>query len=120
MSRTRRESLIENTAVLALGQFIPHAAALITLPICTEMLTQAEYGAYDLINTVVYILNVVVICQIHQAAFRVLIDARGTDRVSACATTAFGFALGPAALSSVVFGMYFRAYSAGQQALLGL
>lgn len=76
----REKALISNTFILALGQFFPLFAALVTMPIYTGMLTSAEYGRYDLVNVAVYILNVIVVVQIHQAVFRYLVDVRGTKQ----------------------------------------
>ncbi len=104
MEQKRWKSLITNTLVLSLGQFFPQIAAIITLPIYTELLSQAEYGRYDLVNVVVYILNVVVILQIHQAVFRFLIDVRGTEKEKIYITNALVFEIAPSIISSFIFG----------------
>lgn len=49
---------------------------MITLPIVTAKLTQAEYGIYDLITTMVSLFLPVVTLQVQTAAFRFLIDSK--------------------------------------------
>lgn len=103
----REQSLISNTLILALGNFLPQVTALITLPIYTGMLTTEEYGRYDLVNTVVYILGIVVLVQIQQAVFRYLIDVRGTQKQSVYITTTYFFELVPSLIASILFSMFY-------------
>ena len=79
----REEEFARNTAVLAIGKYLPKLFSLITLPIITGRLTQAEYGTYDLITTLVSLLLPIVTLQIQSAAFRFLIDCREKERESA-------------------------------------
>lgn len=72
----RGESLAKNTVILAIGNVLPKAVSFITLPILTACLTKAEYGTYDLINTLVSLFLPLVTLQIQTAAFRFLIDKR--------------------------------------------
>ena len=71
----RKKSLVRNTFILSLGRLLPRFTALVTLPIYTAMLTTAEYGSYDLIVVVQYIIENSVLLQISQAIFRFLIDS---------------------------------------------
>ncbi|MCH4192002.1 MAG: oligosaccharide flippase family protein [Butyrivibrio sp.] len=116
----RKKSLLKNTLILSLGQIFPQLVGVITLPIYTGMLTSAEYGRYDLINVIVYILNVVVILQIHQAVFRYLLDVRGTEKEKEYITNTIVFELGPSLVSSVLFGVCFRELSVSVRILLGV
>lgn len=50
----REKSLVKNTAILSLGTYLPKLTTIITLPLLTGYLTQAEYGIYDLITTLVF------------------------------------------------------------------
>ncbi len=103
----REKSLLSNTFILALGNFLPQLTALITLPIYTGMLTTEEYGRYDLVNTVVYILGIVVLVQIQQAVFRYLIDVRGTEKQEIYITTTYFFEVIPSIIISIIFGVYY-------------
>lgn len=72
----RGKSLAKNTIILAIGNVLPKAVSFITLPILTACLTKADYGTYDLINTLVSLFLPLVTLQIQTAAFRFLIDKR--------------------------------------------
>ena len=72
----RATSLAKNTLIISLGTFLPKAASFITLPILTGVLTQDEYGTYDLITIMVSLLLPAATLQIKSAAFRFLIDVR--------------------------------------------
>ena len=72
----REKDFAKNTAILAVGKYMPKLFSFITLPIITGQLTKAEYGTYDLITTLVSLLLPVVTLQIQSAAFRFLIDCR--------------------------------------------
>ena len=76
----REEKLIKNTGILALGTFLPKLASFIILPILTGQLTQEEYGVYDLITVLVSLFLPAVTLQIQTAAFRFLIDVRGSQK----------------------------------------
>lgn len=71
---SRETSLAKNTIIMSIGTVLPKIAMLITLPIITGMLTQAEYGTYDLITTLVSLFLPVATLQVQTAAFRFLID----------------------------------------------
>ncbi len=71
---SREGKLVKNTIILAIGTFFPKLATFLSLPILTAYLTQAEYGTYDLILTLVALVLPAATLQIHSAAFRYLID----------------------------------------------
>ncbi|WP_368491169.1 lipopolysaccharide biosynthesis protein [Clostridium sp. BJN0013] len=116
----REKYLIKNTLILALGNFFPQLTALITLPIYTGMLTKTEYGRYDLVNIIVYILTVVATIQIHQATFRFLIDVRGTKVENTYITNTVCFEAIPSVIAAIAFGMAYKALPVFTQILLGL
>lgn len=76
----RQKSLVKNTFILSLGRLLPRFTALVTLPIYTGMLTAAEYGSYDFIVIVQYIIENTVLIQIGQAIFRFLIDLGDVEK----------------------------------------
>lgn len=115
----RENALISNTLILALGKFLPQLTAVITLPIYTGKLTTGEYGRYDIINTVVYVLDIIILLQIHQAVFRFLIDVRGTKKQDVYITNTYLFELIPSVLASAVFGLAYYKLGALTVFLLG-
>lgn len=76
---SRQGALIKNTAILSFGTVVPKFVNLITLPILTGCLSRADYGTYDLVVSMVTLLLPVATLQLQSAAFRFLIEARGSD-----------------------------------------
>lgn len=79
---SRESALVKNTLILSVGKFLPKLFALITLPVMTAELSKAEYGTFDLIETLVTLLLPAVTLQIQSAAFRFLIDCRNDKEKS--------------------------------------
>lgn len=104
----RTKELAKNTFILALGNFLPHFASLVTLPIYTGVLSKTELGRYDLIVVTVYIITVIITLQIHQAVFRFLIDVRGKQDEKLYITNTVIFELVPAIIVSTIFGLTFH------------
>lgn len=78
----REKDLLKNTIILGIGKFLPKFVAIITLPIVTAKLTKIEYGSFDLISTLVMLVLPIATLQIQSAAFRFLIDCRGSKEKS--------------------------------------
>lgn len=76
---SREGKLAKNTIILAIGTFFPKVAIFITLPLLTAYLTQAEYGTYDLVLTLVSLLLPAATLQIQSAAFRFLMEVRSDE-----------------------------------------
>lgn len=76
MAQRREKDLVKNTIILSIGSYLPKLTTLITLPLLTGYLSKAEYGAYDLITTLVSLLLPAATLQIQAAAFRFLIGCR--------------------------------------------
>lgn len=77
---SREKNFAKNTFIISLGTILPKFTSLITLPILTGRLTTAEYGTYDLINTLVSLFLPLATLQIQAAAFRFLIDRRDNKK----------------------------------------
>lgn len=108
---SREGALLKNTAVLAIGTFLPKLAAFITLPILTGCLTKEEYGTYDLVLVLVSLFLPTVVLQVHTAAFRFLIDCRGNEkRCCGIISTIFAFAV---SISLVATAVFFFAWQGG-------
>ena len=100
----REQEFAKNTLVLAIGKYFPKLFALVTLPIITGQLTKAEYGTYDLINTLVSLLLPIVTLQIQSAAFRFLIDCRDKKKDSSIIiSNIFFFTVFTSVITVVIF-----------------
>ena len=98
----REKALVKNTVILSLGTYLPKLTTVVTLPLLTGYLTKADYGAYDLINTLVSLLLPAVTLQIQSAAFRFLISCRDSDaEISKIVTNIFAFTI-PVSLITLV------------------
>lgn len=101
---SREGALLKNTAVLAIGTFLPKLATFVTLPILTGCLTKEEYGTYDLVIVLVSLFLPAVTLQIQTAAFRFLIDCRDDEkRCRGIVSTIFAFAVTLSLVATVVF-----------------
>jgi len=93
----RQKRLIQNTFILAIGTFLPKFTVLVTLPIYTAMLTKAEFGTYELVNTLAWLLLPLITLQLHFAALRHLIPCRGmeegTEKSGRIISNVYGFTL---------------------------
>ena len=78
----REKELVKNTIILSLGNFLPQLMSLITLPILTAFMTKAEFGTYDLINTVVSLIMPIITIRMESAAFRFMIEYRNDQEKS--------------------------------------
>lgn len=79
MENKRKRDLTKNTVIISFGTVLPRLASIITLPILTASLTKAEYGTYDLINTLIALLLPIVTLQIQMAAFRFIISNKDNE-----------------------------------------
>lgn len=103
---SREKNLIKNTAIISLGTFFPKFIAILVTPILTGKLTNAEYGTYDLLITIVSLLLPAVTLQISSAAFRFLIEERNNiEKSKEIITTILGFTIVIATLSSLIFAV---------------
>ncbi len=101
-------SLVKNTFILAVGTIAPKLANFIILPLLTAYLTKKEYGTYDLIVTLCFLLIPIATLQIQTAAFRFLIEAKG-DEKKRIITNIFAYIV-PTSLISF-FIIYFVSYT---------
>lgn len=102
----REKALAKNTLIISFGTFLPKLSSVITLPILTAYLTTAEYGAYDLITTLVSLFLPIVTLQIQSAAFRFLIDCRKDKQGIKCVITNIFVFIIPVSVISLII-LYF-------------
>lgn len=70
-----KKSLIKNTVIIAIGKCSTQAISFCLLPLYTSILTEAAYGTFDFINTVVLFVVPFITLLMEEAMFRFLIDA---------------------------------------------
>ncbi|MDN0064725.1 lipopolysaccharide biosynthesis protein [Collinsella ihumii] len=103
MDETKR--LVKNTGVLAIGGMATKLVSFLLLPLYTSVLSTAEYGTVDYINTIALFLVPVVSVLMDEALFRFLIDCENDAQkrravTCSCAAMVVGcsvFAVGAAA-----------------------
>lgn len=76
---SREKQLIKNTLILAFGKLGTQVINFLLLPLYTVKLSTAEYGTFDIINTLILILVPVCFFQMDQGVFRFLIENRGKE-----------------------------------------
>ena len=106
---SREGALLKNTAVLAIGTFLPKLATFVTLPILTGCLTKEEYGTYDLVVVLVSLFLPAVTLQVQTAAFRFLIESRDDEsKIGEVISTIFIFAVPLSVVATVAFFLLWR------------
>ena len=89
----REKALAKNTLILGLGQLLPKLTTFITLPLLTTYITQEDYGAFELVNSLAMLLLPLITLQIHQATFRFIIQSKSKIEKSEYITTSLRFIL---------------------------
>jgi len=103
---SREKVLAKNTAILAIGTFLPKAAAYFTLPILTGILTKDEYGTYDLVTVLVSLILPAATLQIQTALFRFLIEIReDQDEVKKVVSTGASFIVSISILALIILNI---------------
>lgn len=106
---SREKTLMKNTIILAVGNFLPKLVSVVTLPIITACLSKSEYGTYDLVTTMVSLLIPVSTLQIQSAAFRFLIECRGNDEESSrVISNVFLMSAMVGAVASIILSFFLR------------
>lgn len=75
---SKKKELAKNTIILMIGKISTQFVSFLLLPFYTKVLTTAEYGTVDLINTYITLLVPVITLQLESALFRFLIDKRNS------------------------------------------
>lgn len=77
-SESRGRYLAKNTAIFAIGNVASRLISFFLVPLYTNILTTAEYGVVDLINTICTVLAPILILNINEAVMRFALD-KGAD-----------------------------------------
>ena len=76
----REKSLFKNTIIITIGKICTQLITFLLLPLYTGILTTAEYGTVDLLNTLVSLCLPIITLQIEQAVFRELLEVRNKEQ----------------------------------------
>ena len=79
---SRESALVKNTIIIAIGKICTQFVSFFLLPFYTNVLSTEEFGAVDLLNTLVGLLLPIVTFQVEQAVFRDLIEIRHQEKES--------------------------------------
>ena len=77
---SKSKELAKNTVIIFIGTVCTKLITFFLLPLYTAMLTTAEYGTVDLLNTIISLLSPIISLQISQGLFRYLIDSRDNEK----------------------------------------
>lgn len=80
LSILKKNELIKNTGIIAIGKISTQIVSFFLLPVYTAYLTAADYGVVDLLNTLVQLLLPIISLQLEQAVFRFLIENRDNEK----------------------------------------
>lgn len=106
MNETRR--LIKNTGAIAIGGLATKLVQFLLLPLYTSVLSTAEYGTVDYINTISLFLVPIVSVLMDEALFRFLIDCcTGAERQRAVTCSCAAMAVGCAVFTFGSFAVWF-------------
>lgn len=98
---SREKSLIKNTGIFAIGTFGSKILTLLIIPLCTHYIATADMGVYDMVYTVVALLQPIAVLAIPESLFRWIIDAKVDKRAVYSTWLALFIAL--SAVFTVVF-----------------
>lgn len=74
------KSLIRNTGIFAIGTFGSKILTLLIIPLCTHYIATTDMGVYDMVYTIVALLQPIAILAIPESLFRWIIDADADKR----------------------------------------
>lgn len=77
----RNRELAKNTVYLTIGKISTQFISFLLLPLYTSVLTTAEYGTVDLINTYQQLLVFIVFFQVEQGVFRFIVETRASGDI---------------------------------------
>lgn len=97
-----KKRLIKNTIIIAIGKFSTQIVSFLLLPLYTSILTKAEYGTFDFINTLVLFLVPIFTLLMEEAMFRFLIDADSKEEKKIVITQSIIFVVANLIIGSLI------------------
>lgn len=98
----QKKELIKNTIIISIGKFSTQLVSFLLLPLYTSLLTTAEYGQYDFLNTISIFLIPCVTLLMEEGMFRFLIDAKETKSKGEVFSTTFLFSIASFTIWSIL------------------
>lgn len=98
----RYKNLVKNVGVIGISQFSSKALTFLLVPLYTNVLSTAEYGTYDIYNTVISLLMPILTLNIYDAMLRFALD-KENDSSQILKIGLFIFACGTLLLCLVCF-----------------
>lgn len=83
--RSHAKNLLKNTGIFAIGTFGSKILTLLIIPLCTHYIATGDMGVYDMVYTVVALLQPIAVLAIPESLFRWIIDDN-TDKKSIYST----------------------------------
>ena len=74
--KSKEKELLKNTTIVSVGKICTQLITFFLLPLYTAILSTAEYGIVDLLNTLVGLFLPIMTLQIEQGIFRFLVERR--------------------------------------------
>lgn len=78
--KKKEKELLKNTTIVSVGKMCTQLITFFLLPLYTAMLSTAEYGVVDLLNTLVGLFLPIITLQLEQGIFRFLVERRGDKK----------------------------------------
>ena len=78
--KNREKKLVKNTIIISIGKICTSMVTFLLLPLYTNILTPADYGIVDLLNTLIMLLFPIITFQLEKGAFRELIECREDEK----------------------------------------
>lgn len=101
---SKGNALIKNTAIVTVGKICTQMISFFLLPLYTALLTTEEYGVVDLLNTLINLLVPILLIQVDQGVFRLIIDVRNNkEKENEYISAAWFFMLAQIILYILVF-----------------
>lgn len=106
--KSKEKELLKNTTIVSVGKICTQLITFFLLPLYTAILSTAEYGIVDLLNTLVGLFLPIMTLQIEQGIFRFLVERRNNreEQNTLISTTLF-----IVLIQVLVFGTIFFVFS---------
>lgn len=73
-------ALIKNTGIFAIGTFGSKILTLLIIPLCTHYIATDDMGIYDMVYTIIALLQPIAVLAIPESLFRWVIDAKADKK----------------------------------------
>lgn len=78
--QSHAKALIKNTGIFAIGTFGSKILTLLIIPLCTHYIATDDMGVYDMVYTIIALLQPIAVLAIPESLFRWVIDAKADKK----------------------------------------